>query len=546
MFVLQENKEPVVDRRKNLIGHLAVSLVIISIFLANLPHSGLWYTDAPSHALNGVFYKDMVEEKGFFHPMGYAERYYVQYPSLTVGIYPPVFDTVEALFFKLFGLSPMIPKLAVLFFSLLGVNMFFLLCRLWFPLGLSVVGSILCFLQPGTLFGQRNVMLEMPVLAVSITALYCLYIGIQRNNLWALFFAPVLAALAFLTRQSAIFLLPVWFFLIIPGGKWKLIKSGHLILGVLVGGIILIPWVITNFTIGSIHLLHLDFQRGYIWPNLLYYLKHYSEIVSHPVFILSILSVILFLVLKKYGSYKFALAWGCSALLAALPMKYTEPRYVICLIPALIILSMQVIWFLKEKMTSFSQHRKAYVIVLIALIWLHLNPQKLWGGPDIQGFDLAADFVMKDPDCVSVLYDGYFNGNFIFQIRMRDRDRRIFVFRASKVIFSTKFHAQLGYNELIRGVSEFYDLLNHYSVKYVIQEEKDLLKNPANRRLRQWIEGPKFRLVQEYPIQCLDLPGFGRLLVYEYLDYEARPITSVELDMPVLGRKISSRVETKE
>ena len=84
--------------KQNLIvnGHFIVSMVAILIFLTNISQSGLWYPDAPKHALNGVFYKDLIEEKGFFHPRRYAERYYVQYPSLTISTYPPMFYITEA------------------------------------------------------------------------------------------------------------------------------------------------------------------------------------------------------------------------------------------------------------------------------------------------------------------------------------------------------------------------------------------------------------------------------------------------------------------
>lgn len=104
------------------IAHLVVSVAVVTIFLGNIDSDGLWFSDMPSHALNGVFYKDLIEDGAFSHPRAYAERYYAQYPSLTVGIYPPVFYVVEAALFKLLGISPATAKLAVLFFTLACVN----------------------------------------------------------------------------------------------------------------------------------------------------------------------------------------------------------------------------------------------------------------------------------------------------------------------------------------------------------------------------------------------------------------------------------------
>lgn len=526
------------DRDNGYIGHFIVSLVALCIFLVNISHSGVWFPFMSSHALNGIFYKDMIEGMGFFHPRDFAERYYAQYPSLTVGIYPPFFYLVEALLFKIFGISLTVAKLTVFLFTLAGANALLLLSRLWFPLWLCVAGSILYLLQPSTLFGQKNVMLEMPFLSVSMIALYYLYTATQTVNSRASFLAPLFSAIAFLTRQSAVFLLPIWFIWITLGRKWKVIKSVPFILGSVFGTIILTPWIIINLTTGRGHLGHLNFQSANIWPGSVFYFRHFSEIASYPVIVLSALSLILLPKLTSRDSYKFALVWAGAVILFLLPVKLAEPRYAIGLIPPLIILSLQVIWFLREKVPSFFRRRNVYIGLMVVLICLHLDSRAVWDSPDIRGFDQAADFVARDPNCVSVLYDGYFNSNFILHMRMRDKDRRVLVFRASKVVFSTRFHIEMGYHDLVKEPSEFYDLLNRYSIKYIIQEEKDWINTPANRRLRKWMQGSKFELVRQFPISTSRFKECGSLLVYEYLDYEEKPVTRVELDMPSMGRKI--------
>lgn len=533
------------SQKKNFVGHFIVSLVAISIFLVNISHSGLWFPDAPSHALNGVFYMDMIEEAGFLHPKTYAERYYVQYPSLTIGMYPPVFYVIEAFFFKVFGVSSLIAKLAVLLFTLAGVNIFFLLCRLWFPVWLSVGGCILYLLQPVTLFGQKNVMLDMPALAISIIALYCLYVGTERDSACALFLAPVFAALSFLTKQNTVFLLPVWFAWIIMRRKWTLLKSWHFIVGVLVGTAIVIPWLMVTLGAGRFYTASVALQSPHVWSTCQYYLRHHLEIISPPFMLLTIVSIILSPKLIKYDSFIFALLWSCSVMLFLSLMDYAEPRYAICLIPALIVLGMQVVYFVREKFASLRHCRAVCVLAMMLLVCLHFNPREVLGGRDIDGFAQVADFVINDSDCVSVIYDGYFNGNFIFHMRARDKERRVFVFRASKVIFSTKMLLKLGYNELVDEPSKFYDLLGSYSIKYIVQEEKDSINTLANRRLRQWVQGPKFELVEKYHVSSWALDGFGDLLVYEYLDYEKKPITHIDLDMPMMGRKISVDLRKK-
>jgi hypothetical protein len=101
----------------------------------------------------------------------------------------------------------------------------------------------------------------------------------------------------------------------------------------------------------------------------------------------------------------------------------------------------------------------------------------------------------------------------------------------------------LAYNELITRPSEFLGVLDRYSIKYLVQEERDLMNTRANKRLRQWTKRAEFRLLQQHPVVERGMNGFGNLLVFEYLGYKAKPMTEVELDMPIMGRKIKVRLQ---
>lgn len=546
--VTEKEESLMVDRRTTrrrkweLLGHAIISLAAVAIFVGDLSRSGLFYPDAPSHALNGIFYGDMIQEGGFMNPVSYAERYYVQYPSLTVGLYPPLFYVVEGIFFKTFGLSALAAKLAVLAFTLVGVNAFFSLSRVWFPLGLSLTGSVLLLVQPVTLFAEQNVMQEMPALAMSMLALYALYVGTATEDSRLLFWVPVFSALAFLTKQTTIFLLPVLFFWLMSGGRYKLVRSRSFILGVLVGFVMLLPWLFVNLSTGKFYTANAIFHQYDPVATYGYYFRRLPDIISYPVLLLSGISLIMFTQLWKRVEYRFAVLWAGSALGVLCFYKVNEPRYAIFAVPPLIFLSIQVISHFTESYSFFRNHKKVLVFSLLVLICIHLNPKAVWSGPDVKGFDNVANFIESDSDCVSVLYDGYFNSNFIFHMRAGDEDRRVFVFRASKVVFVTKGFVKLGYKELIVDIDEFYKLLDRYAIKYVVQEERDSIKTPANKRLRQWVKEGSFRLMDNYEIPCHGMKGFGHLLLYEYLGYKPKSITHVEIDVPFIERKISVKV----
>lgn len=112
--------------------------------------------------------------------------------------------------------------------------------------------------------------------------------------------------------------------------------------------------------------------------------------------------------------------------------------------------------------------------MMIISLGLHIQPGKVWGRQDIRGFDRVAELVVADRTSVAVFYGGYFNGKFIFHMRAEDGDRRVFAFRASKLLFLIKWLLSEGYKELQGDVSEFLGVLDRYSIKHIVQEAKKL------------------------------------------------------------------------
>jgi len=522
-----------------MLSHILVSAVAILIFVTDASNSGLWHPDAPSHALNGVFYRDMIQDRGFLDPVRYGERYYVQYPSLTIGMYPPVFYAVEAGLYTAFGVSAAVAKLAVLLFTLLGANVFCLLCRYWFPTWIAGTGSVLFLIQPVTLFGQKNVMLEMPALAISLCSLWFLYRIAKKPTGSDPVLGPLFTAMAFLTKQTAGFLLPVWVVWLTLRKRWALLRSKVFVFSSLLGIAFLVPWVFINLTVGRSYLSAFALEERHVGSNLLYYAGHISEIISYPLAFLCLCSILLFWRLKETDGYQLALLWSASALVFICLMGYATPRYAIFLVPALVILSMYSLQLFVDRFRK----RGVWAVLSLALICSHAYPRWAWSSKDVTGFEPAVDFILRDSQCVSVLYDGYFNSNFIYNMRARDRERRVFVFRASKLVFSTRMIADLGYRELIKDAEGFYDALDRNAIKYVVQEGKDSMKTAANSRLRRWVQGKKFKLIDEYPLTEHGLGSSGKLLVYEYLDYEPKAIREIELDMPMLGRKMKVKID---
>src|SRR5258706_9749907 len=94
-----------------------VVLAFLVVAALNRQSDGLWFQgDAPRHAVNGLFWWDLLTALPR-HPVGFAISYYAGYPVIAPATYPPLFYIVEGLAFAAFGPSPYVAKAVVVTFA---------------------------------------------------------------------------------------------------------------------------------------------------------------------------------------------------------------------------------------------------------------------------------------------------------------------------------------------------------------------------------------------------------------------------------------------
>jgi hypothetical protein len=144
-------------------------------------NDGLFFQgDSPRHAMNGIFWGDLLRE-GLSDPIGYTKSYYARYPAITPTRYPPVFYFLEAAAFELFGNSSFVAKGLVQLFALaMGVYLL-LAMRRWISSGSGMFACLL-FLMPGMVTWSNAVMLNVPAAAFALISLYYARCGIESNT----------------------------------------------------------------------------------------------------------------------------------------------------------------------------------------------------------------------------------------------------------------------------------------------------------------------------------------------------------------------------
>src|SRR5271166_591541 len=166
-----------------------LALAVFLLFETSPMRGDFWWSDAPRHAMDGVFYYDMARALPITHLKQWAIDYYLQYPAVTALTYPPLFALVEALFFSLFGVSHSTAQLTVTFFLLLTACGAYFLARRWMNRVAAFSMALLFIGTPVMALWGRQVMLEIPTFAFLLWSSYFFFLYLDSGKSRDLYFA---------------------------------------------------------------------------------------------------------------------------------------------------------------------------------------------------------------------------------------------------------------------------------------------------------------------------------------------------------------------
>src|SRR5208337_2244365 len=190
------------------LGLLAVAVVLL--FETSPTQGDFWWSDAPRHAMDGVFYYDMARALPVTHLKQWAINYYLQYPAVTALTYPPLFALVEAVFFSVFGVSHTTAQLTVAFFLLLTAYGAYFLVRRWVNRVAALSTALLFIGTPVMALWGRQVMLEIPTFAFLLWSCYFFFLYLDSGKPRNLYLTVLLVLAAANTKQPAVFILPAY------------------------------------------------------------------------------------------------------------------------------------------------------------------------------------------------------------------------------------------------------------------------------------------------------------------------------------------------
>jgi hypothetical protein len=517
------------------------------VLFATAPKQGdFWWSDASRHALNGVFVRDLLGDLPLSDPVGYATQYYLRYPALTVLFYPPLFYLLSAPFFALFGVShavAMVPEsLACLGFAL-GC---FAVYRRWVGRAAALAGALLLMSAPIVALWGRQVMLDIPCYAFLIWSVWFWFRYADTGQPRSLYGAAFLFLCALYTKQTVAFVaLPIAVLLLLYRGR-AVLRDRHAWLALTLFVIGLAPLALMSWKFGQANaqsvagiddaIVSRSSLEGWVW-----YLRGLPHQLGWPTTILAAIGLVGTIAWKRFRidwrDAVFLALWFATGYLMFSAIDLKDLRFTIfILFPVVTLALLPLDRLAVDRVAPF-----ATVALGIAVLSANLIANPV---PRIEGYRSAVDVIAdRAPRGSTVLFSGYRDGNFIFGMRARTDRRDLRVLRADKLLLKFSIRRELGVEEKGYSEDEIADLLNGYGVAYVVAQSDFWTDLAEMRRLQAVLRSSRFEEVVRVPITG-NVPHDDReLVIYRNRGPVAPPGAAIQLDLPIIGRRIEGKLQ---
>ncbi len=535
---------PLLRRWGDVLALAVLAAVAVAIFLTAPRYGDYWWSDTPRHALDGVFYLDLLRAMPLHDPKAWALAYYTQYPALTVGFYPPLAHLAFALGYALFGVQHWVPVAVVVLFYFALLCAVFALGRLampdsappWAAFCAPLASAILVAAAPQMLRWGQQAMLDIPALAWAAwaTVFLLLYARGQRPRDLAVFAA--LAVCGLYTKQTIAIPLAgaaLGLLVEVPG----LLRRRHFWLIVAVSAVALIPLALLTLRFAAFDLVNVgsrpdmqDVPSRASLAGIAWYATHAPAMFGWPLLVLAAAGFVLRAVRRP--ALTIMLGWLVVAYVMLTLIALKEERHGLTLAVPLSVFAGATLARLLGRLTRGQARAATGGLVVLASVGAFAASLAQGPSPVLHGYRRAAEDVMRlMPQGGRVLFAGNHDGAFTAHIRFMDPGRRFTVVRVDKLFLHVAVQPGLGLHPRDLSQAQVSAALDRYGIQYVVSEPNLWLEAPVMREFDAVLHSPQFQVVERVPIRG---PVAEKELVI-YRNTDTLPATSEVITPEIMG-----------
>ncbi|MCZ6674105.1 MAG: glycosyltransferase family 39 protein [Verrucomicrobia bacterium] len=531
-------------------------LIFLSVLVIALPNLFLpevsepfFNNDETRHVMTGVFFRDFFADLPISEPKEYTIHYYLQYPALGLLVWPPLFHFIEGGVMLVLGTSIIVSRALITAFALLAFLYLFKLVSHTHKSSTAAL-AVLMFGSSSLIITYANqVMLEMPMLACSLAAIYYFVRYVDQQNRLDVVLATLATVFAVLVRYNGVSLVPIFICILLLKKRLDLLRSREVLVCATLGSLFVLP--IYGFNLMNYGWVQLNNQSARISHGLSEFLSqvdfwYYPSRLPEQIGWLVLVPALIGLSFCMNRDRRKC-SWPYLAIIIVTyamytPMSLPSSRYAIFWIPAFAVFAAEGM----EIILNCVPRPQIRILILIMLICGVLATNLRAKRRYVRGYEEAAQYVTSHTqDSNFVLFDGDLDGNFIYQIRRNNRSKDLWVLRGDKLFYSFIVYPDVAYKEYSRSGSDILDIIFKYDPEYIVVEEPRRSTIPMADSLRAVLKRypERFELANVVPIQS-NLSAFNGidLKIYRNLLRNEVRENSLSIELQGLRRTISTTI----
>jgi hypothetical protein len=495
--------------------------------------------DEPAHYVTGLMVHDYIAAGFPGSPLPYARDYYLHYPKVALGHWPPFFYLVQAAWTLVFTTSRTSVMLLMAAITALLATVLCESLRDEFSLAVGMGAAALMISLPAIEESSHLLMAEMLVALLVLLAVlaYGRYLDTEGWRPAAWF--GIWFTLALLTKGSAIQLALVPPVAVLFGRRWHLLRRFSFWLPAILVLSIAGPWYL--WVPGAQHesvarFGGLKFFRGRLtappveWAGMLGVVLLFAATLGLLICCRQILRG------SAKGMWTASLGVLLGAYLARLFIGAYEDRHLVVNIPVLLMFTaMSAAWCLRQprwQRLKATPRNLVVGLVLIALLSFNVRASPI---KQHYGFSEVAQDLLSRPDFKDSVFlicgSPTSEGVLISEVAARESRPGHIVLRATKMLTSQDWMG-LHYQPIFHDQEDVLQYLESIPTGIVIIDGEGR-ETPHGHLLLQAIQlhPEKWELLAQYPPSTGSDFRAGDIQVYRLIGHEGRPISKIRIPM---------------
>jgi hypothetical protein len=541
-----------------------LAFIILSQFLSGTYRSEFaGYPDEGAHYVTGLMVHDYIVAGRLAPLEQFAKSYYLHYPKVSIGHWPPFFYLVQAAWTLMLPASR--ASLLVLMAFITTVVAFALYRAVASEMGefAGIAAGLFFIGLPVTQESSGMLMADALVALLALLAVlrFARFMD-QGRPLDALLFG-LFSAMTILTKGTGLALAGVPLIAIALTNRWKLLLRPAFWLPVAVVVPLCAPWYwITRHMLQSTG-EHPTSAFSYIETAVRFYVAHSFRILGAALFGLALLGFIVQVILKRRREVgaKWAVLAALvisigflSCVVPVLPIggqrqvMGTEERFLFPAIPAIIAFGFAGMEYIVGRLVSNRLNANAGRIVLALIIAATLVPKVFSRKAPISfGFSPVAKNLIAQPELkkavVLISSDAIGEGMFISQVAMAEKRPGHYLVRASKVLCDCSWSGE-EHTPLYPNPAALMGYFDRSPIQVVVDDESAPARSSFefHHILRKTIQQypSRWQLIGTFPVSRDGVVHPAAIKVYKV--FGTNPRASLEVNM---RRMLNTTMELK-